>query len=69
MKAARRKLRPEAEKNAFLLLGLDVMIDNHMELWLLECNAGPVIRRADYAMLKSLIDLVRLTLCMAFFSH
>lgn len=55
----RVKLRPEAKKHAFLLLGLDVMIDDQMELWLLECNAGPVIRRADYPMLESLLEMVR----------
>lgn len=54
----RVKLRPEEKKHAFLLLGLDVMIDVDMNLWLLECNAGPVIRRADYPMLESLINMV-----------
>ena len=54
----RPKLRPDAKKHAFLILGLDFMLDQDKELWLLECNAGPVIRRADYQMLKSLLDLV-----------
>jgi hypothetical protein len=56
--ALRPKLRPVPEKSAFMVMGLDFMLDPQKKLWLFECNAGPVLREAEKPMIKAMMDLV-----------
>jgi len=51
------KLRPAVDKTNFMIVGLDLMVDPQMQIWLLEANAGPVVRGADFPTIKAMIDL------------
>eukprot|EP00940_MAST-03C_sp_MAST-3C-sp2_P000285 g285.t1 len=55
--AVKPKLRPDKSKTNFMISGLDLMIDHKKFVWLLEANAGPVVRGADFPTIKSMIDL------------
>lgn len=52
------KLRPDTDKSNFMIVGLDLMVDHQKFVWMLEANAGPVVRGADYPHIKAMIDLV-----------
>jgi hypothetical protein len=56
--AIKTKLRPSKDKANFMIVGLDLMLDHQKFVWMLEANAGPVVRGADFPHIKAMIDLV-----------
>ena len=56
--AIKPKLRPSKDKSNFMIVGLDLMLDHQKFVWMLEANAGPVVRGADFPHIKAMIDLV-----------
>lgn len=56
--AVKPKITPIPEKSGFMIMGLDVMVDPQKELWLFECNAGPVLREADQPMITAMMEIV-----------
>ena len=54
----RGKLEPCSPKNVFELFGADYMFDVDMRPWLLEVNAGPVIRATEMPMVRGMMQKV-----------
>ena len=56
LKAATRELIVQ-RKRAFELFGLDFIIDESQQPWLLEVNSGPVTKEEDFPMLRGLVKI------------